>query len=87
MTKPFMRGTSVAFLSFPKLMMVGDDKTGAMNLKVREQRQRKDLPSDQAKALEDFNEKDATQRPKLRSNRTSGIMSASKSKMTRWRRS
>lgn len=35
----------------PKRLMISDDKTGAMNLKVRAQRQSKDLPAAEAKAL------------------------------------
>ena len=34
--------------------MISDDKTGAMNLVVREQRKRSDLSSDETQALEDL---------------------------------
>jgi hypothetical protein len=36
----------------PKSLKVSDDKTGGMNLEVRAQRQQKNLPSDQKKALD-----------------------------------
>lgn len=38
----------------PKQLLVGDDKTGKMNLKVCELRQTKDLPADKAKQLQEL---------------------------------
>lgn len=39
---------------FPKYLMIGDDKTGAMNLDVRKQRQEKDLSAEGKAALEEL---------------------------------
>ncbi|QEG02637.1 Arylsulfatase [Stieleria maiorica] len=39
---------------FPKYLMIGDDKIGAMNLDVRKQRADKDLPEAQAAALQEL---------------------------------
>ncbi|MFD2255241.1 family 16 glycoside hydrolase [Luteolibacter algae] len=39
---------------FPKRIVIGDDKTGNMNLEIRGQRQNKDLPAAEKKKLEEF---------------------------------